>query len=187
MYLAIVGEYAPALPLMQQALESRCKVLGPEHAEHGRHHRFAGRHLLEYRRSGQGPAALSAGPGNPPKGAGVGKSADGREPQHARGDLPEHGELRQGVAVGAGGAGDPGKVLGPEHPDTATSYSDLADLYAETGEFAERCRCVSGPSISAVKSWGWKIPTRAKVSTISGALPVHGGLMPRHCRWKSRR
>ena len=83
-----------------------------------------------------GPAALRAGAGDPREGARPRASRHGDEPQQPRRLLQAQGDLAGARPLFERALAIREKVLGPEHPDTATSLNNLASLLQAQGDLA---------------------------------------------------
>ena len=130
------GDYAKAEPLYQEALRIRQKVLGPEHPDTRRasitwpcctrpwastpkpNRSFK-------KRSGSGRRFLGQNIPTP------------REPQQPGRLYQAMGEYAKAEPLYQEALRIRQKVLGPEHPDTATSLNNLASLYRAMGEYAK--------------------------------------------------
>ena len=85
-----------------------------------------------------GGAAVPPRPGDPRAGAGPGPPRHGHQPQQPGGAATEsQGQYAEAEPLFRRALAIREQALGPDHPDTATSLNNLADLYDSQGRYAE--------------------------------------------------
>jgi len=132
-----LGLYAEAEPLLTAVLETRRRVLGPEHAETltsmnelANAYHFQGRYAEAetLHRETLGIRKRVLGPGHP---ATLTSASSLASDYSARGRYAEAETLhRETLEIER-------RVLGGDHPDTLTSINNLANTYANQGRYAE--------------------------------------------------
>ena len=139
-----------------------------------------------------GAAALRARAGDPRKGARPRASRYGDEPQQPRQPAPGPGRpcgarplFERALAIRE-------KVLGPEHPDTATSLNNLALLLKARATLRGRGRSTSARWRSTRRRSAPSIPIRRRASTTSPACSrtratLRGRGRSTSARWRSAR
>ena len=150
-YLYLRALYAEAEPLFRRALAIREKALGPDHPNTA----LSLNNLAElYRAQGQyaeaeplyrQALAITRSVAGPPR--------YGLEPEQPGGALPRAGPLRRGRAAVPPVLAIREKALGPDHPDTAQSLNNLAELYDTQGRYDEAEPLYRGRWRSASRRW----------------------------------
>ena len=130
------GKYQEAIPIAEKAVEVAKRVRGPEHPETADALNNLG---FLFQKIGTTPKPNRSSR----KRSGSGRSSWARKSRHGA-SLNNLAELYQDMGEYA--KAEPlyqealrirQKVLGPEHPDTATSLNNLAVLYQDMGEYAK--------------------------------------------------
>ena len=132
------GKYAEAEPLYRKALAIRRKVLGEDHPDTATSYNNLAVQPAGPGQVRRGRAAVPQGPGDPPQGAGRGPprhrhqlQQPGLLPAMPRASTPRPSRCyRKALAIRR-------KALGEDHPDTATSYNNLAVNLNAQGKYAE--------------------------------------------------
>ena len=132
------GKYAEAEPLLRKALEIRRRVAGRGPPRHGRQLQQPGRQPGRPGQVRRGRAAVPQGAGDLPPGPGRGPprhghqlQQPGRQPATPRASTPRPSRCyRKALEIRR-------RVLGEDHPDTATSYNNLAANLDAQGKYAE--------------------------------------------------
>ena len=153
-------------PLFAKALAIRRKVLGEEHPDTAVSYNNLAFNLNSQGKYAEARAALREGAGHPPQGAGRGASRHGRQLQQPGLQPGSQGKYAEAQPLFEKALAICRKVLGEEHPDTATSYNNLADQPEPgRGSTRRRSRSTRRRWPSAARCWARSIPTRPQATT----------------------
>ena len=155
-----MGEYAKAEPLYQEALRIRQKVLGPEHPDTAT---SLNNLAVLYRAMGEYAKAeplYQEALRIRQKVSWARTSRHGARASIIWPSCTGNGRVRQSRTALPGSAPDLAEGLGPEHPDTAPSLNNLAELYPAMGEYAKAEPLFQEALRIRQKVLGQNIPTR---------------------------
>ena len=150
-----MGEYGKASSLYRQAADIRQRILGAENPETATTLNNLASALEKMGESAEA-ISLPPSPGNPSQDSGPRAPLNSRQHEQSGRSVLLEGRLCPSTSTLQAVLEIHRKVLGPEHPDTATSLSNLAILYCSMGEpgkalplerqALEICRKLFGPA-----------------------------------------
>ena len=161
------GKYAEAERSFQKALDLRRKLLGEEHPDTATSYNNLAVNLNAQGKYAEAEAHLPEGPGPAPQAAGRGPPRHRHQLQQP-GRQPERpGQVRRGRSATTSKALDlRRKLLGEDHPDTATSYNNLAAQPERPGQVRRgRTQLPEGPGPAAASCWARTTPTPPPATT----------------------
>ena len=168
------GDLVGARSLFERALAIREKALGPEHPDTASSLNNLANLLQGPGRSCGRAAAPRARAGDLRKGARPRASRYGGEPQQPRQPASAQGDLAGARPLFERALAIHEKALGPEHPDTATSLSNLAGVLRAQGDLAGARPLVERALAIREKALGPEHPdtaTRASTTSPSASGP----------------